>query len=549
MDLASRANRSVPLLRRSVGLGASSQVAAGQMTGPKFSIITPVYNTQPADLEECITSVMDQTFTDWELCLVDDKSPNKKVHNVLDHAASADKRIRVHYRDENGGIVAASNDGLGMAQGEFVALLDHDDALEPDALEQVAAALNADPELDYVYTDETLMMADGRVIERFHKPDWSPERFRHQMYVCHLSVIRRTLMEDVGGFRTGFDGSQDYDLMFRVTEKARKVGHVGTLLYHWRMAKESVANNASAKPYAYLAGKRAIESHLERVGIFADVERLEDFPGNYRIRRVPAAQHSLEVLVPDTGSASDVWGLARSHAKETEEALTRTAEVPVTVRRLPGTSLIRAQTLNAAVRESTADIVLLASEGLEPRQTSWDTELVSLLDDASAGIASGMTYTANSLIEHAGFVLHGSFLDRSHYRLPATNRGQRAILETIREVSAVDAQCLAIKRDLFLELGGLDETLAAPWDVVDLCLRVRQRGLRILVNPRAEFWEFMNGNNDYAWYRTRAPKGFREQWAAEFAHDPYRTTAPLRMSPEAERPFWRPQRLSDFAPR
>jgi GT2 family glycosyltransferase len=160
-----------------------------------------------------------------------------------------------------------------------------------------------------------------------------------------------------------------------------------------------------------------------------------------------------------------------------------------------------------------------------------------------------MTYTANSLIEHAGFVLHGSFLDRSHYRLPATNRGQRAILETIREVSAVDAQCLAIKRDLFLELGGLDETLAAPWDVVDLCLRVRQRGLRILVNPRAEFWEFMNGNNDYAWYRTRAPKGFREQWAAEFAHDPYRTTAPLRMSPEAERPFWRPQRLSDFAPR
>jgi glycosyltransferase involved in cell wall biosynthesis len=516
------------------------------MTDPRFTIITPVYNTKEKDLEECISSVLAQTFTDWELCLVDDKSPNRRVERVLERAAAMDARIRVLYRAENGGIVAASNDGLDMSRGEFIALLDHDDVLEPDALELVEAELRRDPDIDYVYTDETLMTEGGKVIERFHKPDWSPERFRHQMYVCHLSVIRRSLMELVGGFRPGFDGSQDYDLMFRVSENARKIGHVGRLLYHWRMAKESVANNASAKPYAYLAGQRAIESHLERVGIDATVEGLNNYPGNYRIRRSVLPTPSIDVLVPDTDSASTIWGLERDHADETCRDIESSADLPVNVRRVPLAGRSRAKALNEAVRESDAEIVILTSEGLEPREDGWVSELVSHLADDSVAMVSGTTYTANSLLEHAGFFLHGSFLDRSHYRVASTNRGQRAVLETVREVSAVDAQCLAIKRELFLELGGLDESLGAPWDVVDLCLRARDTGLRILVTPRAKFWEFMNGNDDYAWYRTRAPKAFRVKWASVFAHDPYRPTPPLRESTEAERPFWKPQRLRDF---
>jgi glycosyltransferase involved in cell wall biosynthesis len=517
------------------------------MTGPRFTIITPVYNTKERDLEECISSVLAQTFIDWELCLIDDKSPHPRVRRLLDKAAAIDPRIRVSYRIENGGIVAASNDGLGMARGEFIALLDHDDALEPDALELVEAELRRDPEIDYVYTDETLMTEDGKVIERFHKPDWSPERFRHQMYVCHLSVIRRSLMESVGGFRPGFDGSQDYDLIFRVTENARRIGHVGKLLYHWRMAKESVANNASAKPYAYLAGQRAIESHLERSGIDATVEGLNNSPGNYRIRRPAVAVPSIDTLIPDTGSTSTVWGLERIHADSTARSLEDSADLPVNVLRVLVAEWSRAKALNEAVRESGAEIVILTSEGLEPREDGWISELVSHLGSDSVAMVSGTTYTANSLLEHAGFFLHGSFLDRSHYRVTSTNRGQRAVLETVREVSAVDAQCLAIKRDLFLELGGLDESFGAPWDVVDLCLRARERGLRVLVTPRAEFWEFMNGNDDFAWYRTRAPKAFRAKWASVFAHDPYRPTPPLRQSTETQRPFWKPQQLRDFA--
>jgi hypothetical protein len=390
------------------------------------------------------------------------------------------------------------------------------------------------------------MTEGGRVIERFHKPDWSPERFRHQMYVCHLSVIRRSLMESVGGFRLGFDGSQDYDLMFRVTENARKISHVGRLLYHWRMAKESVANNASAKPYAYLAGQRAIESHVQRLGLSGTVESLPRYPGNYRVRRLIETKPSIDVIVPDSGSVSKVWTLTRRHAEETARELSLTTDWPIGVLRQPLDGRPRATVINAAVRASTSDVVILSSEGLAPREPGWLTELIGPLSDPSVAMVSGTTYTAHSLVEHAGFLLHGSFLDRSHYRVPASNRGQRAILETVREVSAVDVQCLAIKRELFLELGGLDESVGAPWDVVDLCLRAREKGLRILVTPRAEFWEFMNGNDDFAWYRTRAPKAFRAKWASDFAHDPYRPTPPLRQSAEAERPFWKPQRPRDF---
>jgi GT2 family glycosyltransferase len=202
--------------------------------------------------------------------------------------------------------------------------------------------------------------------------------------------------------------------------------------------------------------------------------------------------------------------------------------------------------MNSAVRESSEEVVVFVSEGLEAREPGWVSELVGPLTDATVGIVSGTTYTANSLIEHAGFMTHGSFLQRSYFRLPATNRGQRAVLETIREVTAVDAQCLAIKREFFHDLGGFREDLEAPWDVIDLCLRIRERGGRILVTPRAEFWEFTNGNDDFAWFRTRAPKAFRAKWASVFAHDPYRPTPPLRQSTEAERPFWRPQRLRDF---
>lgn len=511
---------------------------------PRFSIVTPVYNTDRKHLEECITSVMSQTFSDWELCLIDDKSPRSRVRKVLESAVAIDDRVRVNYRESNGGIVAASNDGLAMASGEFVVLLDHDDVIEPDALESINHLLQTDPMIDYVYTDETLMTEDGRIVERFHKPDWSPERFRHQMYVCHLSAIRRTLILNVGGFRTGFDGSQDYDLMFRVTENARKVGHIPKLLYHWRMAAASVANNASAKPYAYDAGKRAVESHLERLGIDADVERLLKFPGNYRLSRRPIESKSVEVFVPNTGLNGEVWGLERQHHFATLRDLGRLAECEIKLSSVNVTGTL-AQSFNSAVAASDAEVVVFASEALEPIEMDWASQLIQPMVHDDIGVVSGFTYTANSRLAHAGYYLHGSFLDRSHFRIRRRNRGQRAILETSHEVAAVDWQCMAVRRDVFDSLGGFDESLGHPWVTVDFCLRAWERGWHTVVTPHAEFFEFSN-NDDLAWYRTRAPKAFRRKWTSWFENDPYRPKPPLRDSTESLRPFWRPTSFRDF---
>ena len=250
------------------------------MAAPRFSILTPIYET-PADvLRKMLRSVQRQSFGDWELCLVDDGSKQPHVREILEQAQAGDPRVRVEYRQDNKGIVAASNEALAMAGGEFVALLDHDDTLHPDALAHVAEALDANAEADYVYTDEDKIDRAGRHSSPFFKPDWSPERMRTQMYTCHFSVFRRSLVEEVGGFDPGFEGSQDWDLVLKVTERARAIVHVPRVLYHWRMLETSAAGGGeAAKPYAFEAGKRAVQAHCERIGLEAEVERDAGDPG------------------------------------------------------------------------------------------------------------------------------------------------------------------------------------------------------------------------------------------------------------------------------
>ncbi|NQW60196.1 glycosyltransferase [bacterium] len=516
--------------------------------GPLISVVTPVYNPKQRDLEECIASVLAQTYSNWELLLVDDKSPDANARKVMERAAAIDDRIRVAYRAENGGIVAASNDGLAMATGEFVALLDNDDVLEPDALAEVVAKFESDPLIDYVYTDETLMTADGKIIERFFKPDWSPERFRSQMYVCHLSVIRRSLMEEVGGFRKGYDGSQDYDLILRVTEKARKVGHVRKLLYHWRMAKSSVANNADAKPYAYDAGQRAIQSHCERVGIRAEVQRLEIYHGNYHVMRELRGAPTVSVLMPHAGAVGNVYGLEREHFAESVESL-RSASTYAHIEYVE--SLVdfrsRAVVLNELACKATGEYLFFASEALEVDTPEWCEELLRVAQEPGVGVVTAMAYSAVERLLHEGFILKPMYLEKSHINLPKYLRGQRALLETLHEVSAVDATCAVVRRELFNEVGGFDETLAAPWDMVDFSLRLREKGLRNVVNPRAAFYEYSETEDAVEEFRFRVPRAFRDKWAAVFNDDPYRAPAPRRWHPDTERPFWRAQRLRDYA--
>jgi len=512
---------------------------------PRFSVITPVYNTDRKHLEECISSVIGQSFTDWELILIDDASSIRHVPRTLKKASELDDRVRVLTRETNAGIVGASNDGLAHSRGDFVMLLDHDDVLEPDALEKVNGVLNTDSELDYVYTDEGLITADGEFVDAFHKPDWSPERFRHQMYVCHLSTFRRSLAMDVGGFRPGFDGAQDYDLVFRIVERARKVGHVPTVLYHWRMAKTSVSSAATAKPYAYESGLRAIEAHLDRVRQSGVIDQSTTHPGTYRISKRMPSDTTVALYVPSAVEPTSVWGTTRDHRHETVRQLSSAPGLVLEVHTVDG-QLNLARAFNAEIESTLSEIVIFTSPALEPLDPEWALEIIQPLADPTIGIVTGATYTANSCLEHIGYHLSGSFVERANFRIGIDDMGQRAILQTVFEVSAADWQCLAVKRALFRQLGGFDETLGHPWTVIDFCLRARALGQRTVANPLARFFEFTN-NDDFAPRRFRAPKAFRAKWAEAFAVDPYRPQKPRSLSVESDRPYWQPMTLRDAA--
>ena len=279
------------------------------MRPPRLSIVTPVFNP-PADiLRRTLESVRAQTSGNWEHWLVDDGSTAAHVRPMLDEAAAQDSRVHVEFRAEQGGIVAATNDAVAHAHTDFVAFMDHDDELARTAVESCTRALASEPDIDYLYTDEDKIDLAGNHSDPFLKPDWSPERMRSQMYTCHFSIVRRAVLEAVGRLRPGYDGSQDWDLVLRVTERARKVHHVPEVLYHWRVHSTSVALDAMAKPYAHPAGRRAIQDHLNRIGMQNEVVEFEGLPGSNRIRPTLREEPLVSIIMPTAGRLRVVHGM------------------------------------------------------------------------------------------------------------------------------------------------------------------------------------------------------------------------------------------------
>ena len=291
---------------------------------PLFSVVTPVYNPSVQHLRATIASVRQQTCGDWEWILVDDASPDEQVREVLREAATEDARIRLIERETNGHIVAASNDGIAAARGEFIVLLDHDDLIVPRALAAMKRAIEDEPAADYLYSDENKVDEKGGYYAPFRKPPWSPERLRGQMYTSHLSVLRTSLVRQVGGFHQGFDGSQDHDLVLRVTERARRVVHVPKVLYHWRAVAGSAAADPDAKPYAWIAGQKAVQAHMDRIGQAATVH-LGPVPGTYRLERELDPDVRVSVVIPTRGGDGLVWGERRSFVVEAVRSLLRNA--------------------------------------------------------------------------------------------------------------------------------------------------------------------------------------------------------------------------------
>lgn len=496
---------------------------------PLFSIVTPVYNPPVDVLADTIESVLAQTYGDWELILVDDCSPDPAVRETLRRFAARDDRIRVIERTENGHIVTASNDGVAAARGEFIALLDHDDLLTPDALARNARQIAAHDDVDYLYSDEDKIDDKGRIFDTFRKPEWSPERLRSHNYCCHFSVLRTEVVRAVGGFRQGFDGSQDHDLILRVTEAARRIVHIPVVLYHWRTIPGSAAAALDAKPYATEAGRKAVAEHVQRVGI--DAEVLVKQTGIYIVRRRPvSSEHRVSVVIPTIGSSAMVWGRSRvlvveavrsaianaTHPENLEIVVVYDDPTPPAVldqlREVAGEALVLvpfherfnySRKVNFGVLASTGDRIILLNDDVEVITEGWVDELIGPLDEPDVGMTGGKLLYSSTAIQHAGLAYsHGGY----HHPFSELGRDFPGLFgETLvkREVTGLTGACIAMRREVYLEVGGLPEGLPVSFNDVDLSYKVRRAGYRMLYLPDCEMFHFES--------QTREARAFPEE--------------------------------------
>jgi GT2 family glycosyltransferase len=485
---------------------------------PRFSILTPVYDT-PADvLEAMLKSVLRQRLGDWELCLVDDCSPDPAVRERLQRAEAEDSRVRVLSRAENGGIVAASNDALAIAKGEFVVLLDHDDALHPDALAQVAAALDASPEADYVYTDEDKIDRSGHHQEPFFKPDWSPERMRTQMYTCHLSVLRRALVEEVGGFDPEFEGSQDWDLVLKVTERARQVVHLPRVLYHWRTLETSAAGGGEeAKPWAFEAGTRAIQAHCERIGMQAQAERDLDWPGVYHLQPRLHSEPSVSIIIPTAGQKrevryEDIVLISHCVRSIVETSTYENYEIVVVVdsdtdpslatelRVIAGERLrlvdfdqpfnFSAKINRGAVR-SEGELLLLLNDDMEVITPNWIERMAMYAELDGIGAVGGRLLLEDGRIQHAGILFeNGGYAGHIYHGFSGEYNGYSNNVLVAQNYLAVTGACLMTPRKAFDEVGGFSTAFPLNYNDMDYCLKLRSTGRRSVYDPDTVLFHF-----------------------------------------------------------
>ena len=498
----------------------------------RFSVVMPVYETPEPLLRKAIDSVRRQLYPRWELCIADDASKAPHVRRVLEEAMRDDARIKVTFREQNGHISAASNSALTLASGDWVALLDHDDELAEHALYMMAEEIAAHPDADLVYSDEDKIDHGGRRFDPHLKPDWNPDLFWSQNYLAHLCVLRRSRVVEVGGFREGFEGSQDYDLYLRAGQHVR---HVPFVLYHWRAIEGSTAQAASAKSYAQAAGERALRDKLG-LEIAAG-----PFPTTYRVRW-PAPSPLVTLVIPTRDQCAVlrncIESIRRTTAYRNYELIvvdnqSRDRETLAYLSSLDAKVLRYDQPFNFSainnlgVREARGEVVGLLNNDLEAIEPDWLGEMVAQAMRPEIGAVGARLLYPDRTLQHGGIILGiGGVAGHAHKYSSEADPGYFSRAQLVQDVSAVTAACLLVRHDTYLRAGGLDEGLAVAFNDVDFCLRVRALGLRNLWTPFATLLHHES--------RTRGPENtpakrarFRrekavmhERWADALRADP-----------------------------
>jgi len=522
-------------------LACPAEVGGEPVAGPRISILMPVYKVPAGLLRAAIDSVLAQDYADWELCIVDDKSDSAELESALRRYAGTDPRIKVVFAQTNGGISSATNLALAQATGEFVALLDNDDLLTNDALSTVARKLAEDPEIDVAYSDECKTDEAGRPIEIFAKPDWDPMLMLNCMYIGHLGVYRKSLVEAVGGFRSQFDFSQDYDLALRVTERARRVAHIERVLYGWRMIASSAA--AGGKPYARATNIAALQDAIDRRGWNGKAEAL---PTANRVHRDPAQfTQRVSVIVPSdnqTNIEATIATLDQSSYRNFETIIVTNSRIVAALRDKVNAARVRFATYdkpynfsdkcNAGAAIADGEFLVFFNDDVRVISLDWIEATLEYLTLDKVGVVGPKLLYENGTIQHAGMVTGvRRLVGTAFHSLPDDTAKHYQFAQSVRQVSLICGACLAIRADVFRAIDGFD-AVHAPINHsdVDLCFKVRAAGYECVYTPHAKLMHIGHmsiGALEKAQKKAATRKKDKadiyllRQWPAMLARDPY----------------------------
>ncbi|WP_159722055.1 glycosyltransferase family 2 protein [Enterococcus sp. CSURQ0835] len=517
---------------------------------PLISILMPSYNVDEKWLSKCIESVQHQFYENWELCIADDHSTDPKVKPLLEKFQQADPRIKVVFRPENGHISKATNSALAIATGEFVALLDNDDELAPIALYEVVKCLNQNPELDLIYSDEDKIDMEGHRFDPAFKPDFSPDLLLGTNYISHLGVYRRSIMNEIGGFRVGYEGSQDYDLVLRFTEKtnAKRIAHIPQILYYWRILPSSTAADQSTKGYAFDAGLKAVQDALARRNIKGTATHAAG-NGLYDVQYEILAEDLVSVIIPTKNGYDDVKRCVDSIIEKTtypnyeiimadngsdqkelqtlyhtyqeklgERFVVEEINIPFNYSRIN----------NLAAQKAKGKYLLFLNNDTEVITPEWMSKMVSFAQFDRIGCVGAKLYYPNHTIQHAGVILGlGGAAGHGHHTFPQGDFGYFGKLEINVDYLAVTAACMMMRAKDFNELGGFNEELTVAFNDVDLCLREYETGRNNVWLHGVELYHFESQSRGYEntpekLERFKKETAYMEnKWQAYIENDPY----------------------------
>lgn len=503
---------------------------------PKISFVIPMYNTKYEFFKELMESILNQTYSNFEVCLVDSSiAENLEILNYLKE--KNDIRIKYKRLENNGGISLNTNEAINMSTGDYIAFCDHDDTILPNALFEVVKSINEDESVDFIYSDEDILENGVRKNPHF-KPDFSPDLLTSYNYICHLCVVKRELLNKVGLLNKEYDGAQDYDFVLRATEQAKNIIHIPKILYHWRAHELSTAGDSSSKNYVFEAAKKAIEAHFKRLNIKVNVSILDEV-GRYKVKYISDEEPKVSIIIPNKDNKSDLKKCINSILKSTyknyeiivvennstkedifkyyKQLENENSNIKIVYSNVKGFNYSKIN--NIGIGQATGEYLILLNNDTEVITNDWIEDMVSIFKRGDVGIVGAKLIYPDNTVQHAGVVIGiGGIAGHVNLNIDKKDPGYFSRANVINNFSAVTGACLMIKKEIYEKVGGLDEKFAVAFNDIDLCLKVRKEGYLVVYTPYSKLYHYESksrGAEDTKEKKARFAKEidmFKDRW-------------------------------------